>query len=73
MNVNELRNELKARNISNKGLKSQLIARLTKALKAEAEKCEGNENDKKMGEAMEAETSETNILDEKKSEVRNKW
>ena len=38
MNVNSLRIELRARNISSKGLKSQLVARLTKALKSEAEK-----------------------------------
>ena len=37
-NVNSLRIELRARNISSKGLKSQLVARLTKALKSEAEK-----------------------------------
>ncbi|KAK4883304.1 hypothetical protein RN001_006623 [Aquatica leii] len=40
MNVNSLRIELKSRNISSKGLKSQLIARLTKALKIESEKVE---------------------------------
>lgn len=40
MNVNELRNELKARSINSKGLKSQLVARLAKTLKAEAEKTE---------------------------------
>lgn len=33
----ELRRELECRNLSPKGLKSQLIARLTKALKTEQE------------------------------------
>ncbi|EEZ98940.2 cell division cycle and apoptosis regulator protein 1 [Tribolium castaneum] len=40
MVVSALRNELKARNINSKGLKSQLVARLAKALKVEAEKAE---------------------------------
>ncbi|RZC40237.1 cell division cycle and apoptosis regulator protein 1-like, partial [Asbolus verrucosus] len=40
MLVSALRNELKARNVNSKGLKSQLVARLAKALKAEAEKAE---------------------------------
>lgn len=35
--VNDLREELDARNLSVKGLKSQLVARLSKALKAEEE------------------------------------
>jgi len=38
--VVELRQELEARNLSPKGLKSQLIARLTKTLKTEQEKDE---------------------------------
>lgn len=36
MSVSALRCELKARNVSHKGLKSQLVARLTKVLKTEA-------------------------------------
>lgn len=36
--VNDLRKELEARTLSSKGLKSQLIARLTKAIKTEVEK-----------------------------------
>ena len=38
--VADLRRELECRGLSSKGLKSQLIARLTKALKAEQEKAE---------------------------------
>lgn len=38
MVVSGLRVELKARGINSKGLKSQLVARLAKAVKAEAEK-----------------------------------
>lgn len=41
--MNELRQELEARTLSPKGLKSQLIARLTKAIKTEAEKAEEEE------------------------------
>ena len=37
MQVNDLRKELEARSLSSKGLKSQLIARLTKAVKSEME------------------------------------
>jgi hypothetical protein len=44
--VNELRQELEARTLSPKGLKSQLIARLTKAIKTEAEKAEEEEGKK---------------------------
>lgn len=69
MNVNELRVELKARNISNKGLKSQLVARLTKAVKSEAEKNDENDEHDKKDEVVEAETSEASIQEEKKPEV----
>ena len=44
--VNELRQELEARTLNPKGLKSQLIARLTKAIKTEAEKAEEEEGKK---------------------------
>jgi len=37
LNINELRSELNVRNLSSKGLRTQLIPRLTIALKAEAE------------------------------------
>ncbi|XP_014220256.1 cell division cycle and apoptosis regulator protein 1-like [Trichogramma pretiosum] len=43
MIVNELRSELAARNLNSKGLKSQLQAKLTKALKSEKAKEEGKE------------------------------
>lgn len=39
-----MRQELEARGLSSKGLKSQLIARLVKVLKAEQEKEEGGED-----------------------------
>lgn len=45
MKVNDLRSELDARNMSTKGLKSQLIARLSKALKVELEREEKQEVD----------------------------
>lgn len=62
MTVNQLRSELKARNINSKGLKSQLVARLSKALKNEADKVEdGN----KEGVA----DVESDSTDEKKTEV----
>lgn len=73
MNVNELRNELKARNINSKGLKSQLVARLTKALKAEAaEKSDDVEDGDKKDETMEAEILESSVHEEKKAEVSMK-
>ncbi|XP_014602061.1 PREDICTED: cell division cycle and apoptosis regulator protein 1-like isoform X1 [Polistes canadensis] len=45
MNVNDLRQELVARNLSSKGLKSQLLARLLKAIKLEQAKEEGRQDD----------------------------
>lgn len=62
MNVSALRTELKARNINSKGLKSQLVARLTKALKMEAEKTEDSSKD---GQPE----PETEVIEEKKAEV----
>ncbi|BES94462.1 DBC1 [Nesidiocoris tenuis] len=44
MKVSELRDELEARNLSPKGLKSQLVARLAKAIKTEADEEEANGN-----------------------------
>ena len=43
MQVNDLRLELECRGLNSKGLKSQLIARLTKTLKMEAEREEEGE------------------------------
>lgn len=43
--VNELRQELAARNLNCKGLKSQLLARLTKAATLEQAKEEGRQDD----------------------------
>lgn len=63
MGVNDLRNELKARNISSKGLKSQLVARLVKTLKSEAEKNEETDKDKD----VESETE--SVQEDKKIEV----
>ncbi|CAK9807317.1 Cell division cycle and apoptosis regulator protein 1 [Anthophora plagiata] len=45
MNVNELRQELAARNLNCKGLKSQLLARLTKTIASEQAKEEGRQDD----------------------------
>ncbi|CAG5106108.1 Similar to ccar1: Cell division cycle and apoptosis regulator protein 1 (Xenopus laevis) [Cotesia congregata] len=45
MNVNELRQELAARNLNSKGLKSQLQARLVKAVKSEQAKEEGRQDE----------------------------
>jgi len=44
--VNDLRKELDCRSLSSKGLKSQLIARLTKQLKVEEQVEEAKEPDK---------------------------
>ena len=43
LKVNDLRQELECRGLNSKGLKSQLIARLTKTLKMEAEREEEGE------------------------------
>lgn len=45
MNVTELRQELAARNLNCKGLKSQLLARLMKAITSEQAKEEGRQDD----------------------------
>ncbi|KAJ3646146.1 hypothetical protein Zmor_023748, partial [Zophobas morio] len=66
MVVSALRNELKARNVNSKGLKSQLVARLAKALKVEAEKAE--DPSKEVQQEVDFDTS----ADEKKVEVEEK-
>ena len=47
LQIVDLRRELECRTLSSKGLKSQLIARLTKALKSEQEKEKSDDADKK--------------------------
>lgn len=64
MVVSSLRNELKARNVNYKGLKSQLVARLVKALKAEAESSDDVVKD--------AESEPEKEVEEKKPEVWKK-
>lgn len=64
MSVADLRSELKARGINSKGLKSQLIAKMTKALKAESEKSDDSK-DSTVDVDMEN-------VDEKKAEVCKK-
>lgn len=68
MVINSLRLELKARNISSKGLKSQLVARLTKTLKAESEK-ESDTTKEKEQELAAAELEPE--AEEKKNDVSN--
>lgn len=53
--VNDLRKELESRTLSPKGLKSQLIARLTKQLKVEEQKEEQKELEKSEKEEEEEE------------------
>lgn len=65
MIVSTLRVELKARSINSKGLKSQLVARLAKALKMEAEKADDPNKD--VAQDLDFDTS----ADEKKIEVKN--
>lgn len=45
LQVNDLRQELVARNLSSKGLKSQLLARILKAIKWEQAKEEGRQDE----------------------------
>lgn len=69
--VNELREELEARSLSPKGLKSQLTARLAKVLKTEQEK-EEEENAAKKNAGQNGSKTEKEEKDEekKKLEVR---
>nr|XP_033796665.1 cell division cycle and apoptosis regulator protein 1 isoform X3 [Geotrypetes seraphini] len=68
MKVNELRKELESRNLSSKGLKSQLIARLTKQLKTEEQEEEQQELEKSEKEEKEEEEEEVEEEEDKKSE-----
>ncbi|GJQ87233.1 hypothetical protein Trydic_g8462 [Trypoxylus dichotomus] len=65
MSIIDLRNELKARAVNSKGLKSQLIAKLTKALKAEAEKTDDPKEPP-------AEVPEVENVEEKKTETEER-
>lgn len=62
--MSDLKKELEARNLSAKGLKSQLVARLTNALKSE---CEKESNQKQVEqEADMADVTVESVDDEKK-------
>lgn len=66
MSVGALRCELKARGVSHKGLKSQLVARLTKLLKGEAAAEKSEDGVVKEVNAAEVEAE---VQEEKKVEV----
>uniref|UniRef100_A0A1B6KR51 SAP domain-containing protein n=1 Tax=Graphocephala atropunctata TaxID=36148 RepID=A0A1B6KR51_9HEMI len=72
MKVHDLREELEARSLSTKGLKSQLSARLAKALKTEQDKEEESNGAK--GDATKNETEKPDNKNEKeeKDEDKNK-
>lgn len=79
MNVQSLRTELKARNINSKGLKSQLVARLSKALKTESEKPDEDTQESDLNESKVEEESkdikkegEERKLDEKEKQLLEK-
>lgn len=70
MKVNDLRKELESRTLSSKGLKSQLIARLTKQLKLEEQKEEQKELEK--SEKEDEEEEERKSEDDKEEEERKR-
>ncbi|KAB0391249.1 hypothetical protein E2I00_019521, partial [Balaenoptera physalus] len=70
MKVNDLRKELESRALSSKGLKSQLIARLTKQLKVEEQKEEQKELEK--SEKEEEEEDDRKSEDDKEEEERKR-
>ncbi|XP_033230490.1 cell division cycle and apoptosis regulator protein 1-like isoform X2 [Belonocnema kinseyi] len=67
MNVNELRQELVARHLSSKGIKSQLVARLSKAIKSEQAKEEGRQDEVEENEKESSPSPKEETKDEKKS------
>ncbi|KAG9485074.1 hypothetical protein GDO78_008273 [Eleutherodactylus coqui] len=70
MKVNDLRKELESRTLSSKGLKSQLIARLTKQLRIEEQKEEQKEQEK--CDKDEEEEEERKSEDDKEEEERKR-
>uniref|UniRef100_A0A8C6X3M1 Cell division cycle and apoptosis regulator protein 1 n=1 Tax=Naja naja TaxID=35670 RepID=A0A8C6X3M1_NAJNA len=70
MKVNDLRKELESRTLSSKGLKSQLIARLTKQIKVEEQKEEQKELEK--SEKEDEEEEERKSEDDKEEEERKR-
>ncbi|XP_039552144.1 cell division cycle and apoptosis regulator protein 1 isoform X6 [Passer montanus] len=70
MKVNDLRKELESRTLSPKGLKSQLIARLTKQLKVEEQKEEQKELEK--SEKEEEEEEDRKSEEDKEEEERKR-
>uniref|UniRef100_A0A8C0WZF6 Cell division cycle and apoptosis regulator protein 1 n=1 Tax=Castor canadensis TaxID=51338 RepID=A0A8C0WZF6_CASCN len=68
MKVNDLRKELESRALSSKGLKSQLIARLTKQLKVEEQKEEQKELEKSEKEEEEEDDRKSEDDKERKME-----
>ncbi|XP_066156460.1 cell division cycle and apoptosis regulator protein 1-like isoform X1 [Euwallacea fornicatus] len=71
MTVAQLRTELKARKLDSKGLKAQLVAKLSKALKTESEKDEAEkEESEQEGEvAQESEEKKPEQLEEKQKKA----
>ncbi|KAL5018166.1 hypothetical protein ScPMuIL_003888 [Solemya velum] len=76
MKIVDLRRELESRTLSSKGLKSQLIARLTKALKTEQEKEEAEEKmeteEEKVKEELESVDTEEKDVDRRKEQEEGK-
>lgn len=72
MKIIDLRRELECRNLSSKGLKSQLIARLTKQLKTEQELEEENAATKAEEEKQEEPKEEEEKMDTEEDEEKKK-
>lgn len=73
MKIVDLRRELECRSVSSKGLKSQLIARLTKALKTEQEKEEEQEaTEAQQGSEVSEEVKKNLEAAEEKSDEKKK-